>query len=657
MEDTNDTKIIEPCLYFYDSIITKVNKEFIDFTGFTINELLGKSLTELGAMIRINSQILIDNIDSMYSGYIFTKSLEAREVSITLVLNKDAIEKMYSIIERPKSRLSDKLIFVEQTFIDNISCAAIYSVPELILLKANQSYLGFMDAPFNIEENSIGMPICKIITGFAGSNAEIICNTVIESHKTHNVKGFKYDRGLRGITYWDSTQIPIFENGKLKYIYQTSCNVTERVLRSEKQLEEKNAELISIIENLNGGIIVADNKGNILRTNPESRKLLNQWNKVTNLRDELKNTILFDLSGNKIALKKFPALRALRGESVKNAKMLIKDTNKEYFVEISSNPVYNSNGEISMVVSCFHDITESINNERHIKEHQNQLLISEKEKREALQEAIKLKDDFLYLITHELKTPLAVMNLASQAIQHLCKDEVTIKVSKYIKTINQNTNRQLRLVNNLLDITRISSSQVKMNMANFNIVYVIEAIVNSVQLYGEKKNVNLKFITDLEVMNIYFDEEKIERILLNLLSNALKFTESDKSITVRLSIKKNKKENMISISVEDEGIGIPQDKQKFIFERFGQANSTLSRQAEGTGLGLYLVKLLVIVLGGTISLKSQVGKGSTFTVLLPIIESINTYDIDSCNEVNGNSMISNNNVIQTAKIEFSDIYF
>jgi hypothetical protein len=288
MEDTNDNKIIEPCLYSYDSIITKVNKEFIDFTGFTINELLGKSLTELGAMIRLNSQILNDNIDSMYSGYIFTKSLEAREVSITLVLNKDANEKMYTFIERPNSRLSDKLIFVEQTFIDNISCAAIYSVPELILLKANQSYFGFMDVPFNIEKNSIGRPICKIITGFTGSKAEIICNTVIESHKTHNVKGFKYDRGLRGITYWDSTQTPIFEKGKLKYIYQTSCNVTERVLISkdlkyknieikyqkekleqknieikrylEKQLEEKNAELISIIENLNGGIIVADNK-------------------------------------------------------------------------------------------------------------------------------------------------------------------------------------------------------------------------------------------------------------------------------------------------------------------------------------------------------------------------------------------------------------
>ena len=83
------------------------------------------------------------------------------------------IEKVYSFIEKPNSRLSDKLTFVEQTFIDNISCVAIYSVPELILLKANQRYLDLMDSPFNKEENSIGRPICKIVTGFVGSKAEI----------------------------------------------------------------------------------------------------------------------------------------------------------------------------------------------------------------------------------------------------------------------------------------------------------------------------------------------------------------------------------------------------------------------------------------------------------------------------------------------------
>ena len=138
MEDTNENRIIEPCLYSCDSIIIDVNNEFIKFTGFSKGELVGKSLLEIGIMIRINSQMLIDNINSTYSGYIFTKCIEAREVTISLHLFQGTNEKIYSFIEKPNSRLSDKFIFVEQTVIDNISSVAIYSVPELILLKSNQ---------------------------------------------------------------------------------------------------------------------------------------------------------------------------------------------------------------------------------------------------------------------------------------------------------------------------------------------------------------------------------------------------------------------------------------------------------------------------------------------------------------------------------------
>lgn len=101
-----------------------------------------------------------------------------------------------------------------------------------------------------------------------------------------------------------------------------------------------------------------------------------------------------------------------------------------------------------------------------------------------------------------------------------------------------------------------------MNKSCFSITHVIEAIVNSVQLYAKQKNVILKFNTNLSKKNIYSDEEKLERILLNLLSNALKFTPSGKSIIVTLSTKKYKNEEMISISVQDEGMGIPLDKQK-----------------------------------------------------------------------------------------------
>ena len=120
MKYNSNRKIIEPCLYSCDGIVTDVNKEFIEFTSFREDELLGKSLIEIGAMIRINSQILLDNIKVKYSGYIFTRSLSAREVSISLFYSKESNEKKYTFVEKLNSRLDDKLIFEKQTLFDNI---------------------------------------------------------------------------------------------------------------------------------------------------------------------------------------------------------------------------------------------------------------------------------------------------------------------------------------------------------------------------------------------------------------------------------------------------------------------------------------------------------------------------------------------------------
>jgi len=658
-----NNRVIKPCLYSCDNIITEANKEFIKFTGYALDELLGKSLIEIGVMIRINSQILLDNISGKYSGYVFTKSLSAREVNISLFYGKEANEKIYTFVEKLNSRLDDKLIFEKQILSDNIVGIAIYSVPDLIMVKANQKYLDFQDFPFNEQETCIGLTIREIITGYVGTESENITKTVIESRKSSYRKAIKFEKFKRGTTYWDSNRTPIFENGIMKYIMFTTSDATERVLKNQrierqnKMIVQQNQKLESIIENMPDAFLIYNKHGEITHFNPEARKLYPEIDSLTN-RDTIYNGFQYYNLDNKIILKEnIPTMRAFRGEKIRNERIVIKRTDKLKITEVNATPIFNKRNELVSVVVLHHDISEVVNNEFYIKKQQELLLITEKEKNEALKDAIKIKDDFLYLITHELKTPLAVISLALQAIEHLCSTEVTEKLSNYLKIINQNTNRQLRLVENLLDITRMNSNQVKINISNSNIKYVVESVVNSVRVYAKQKNVNLKFTTDLRIMNIYFDEEKLERILLNLLSNALKFTPNSKSITVSLSIKKHKNTNMISVSVQDEGLGIPNDKQEVIFERFGQADTSLSRQAEGTGLGLYLVKLLVDVLGGEICLKSQLGKGSTFTIFLPIVKPINIDEIASCNEVNSKLMRSDNNVIQTAKIEFSDIYF
>src|SRR5665647_2522483 len=128
MVNTFDNTLIELYLYSRYNIVTGVNKEFLDFSGYSLDELLGKSIIEIGVILKINSQIFLNTISDKYSGYIFTKFGCAREVNISVSQLTETNEKRYSFIEKPNSRLDDKLIFEEQLFIDDISGIAVYSV-------------------------------------------------------------------------------------------------------------------------------------------------------------------------------------------------------------------------------------------------------------------------------------------------------------------------------------------------------------------------------------------------------------------------------------------------------------------------------------------------------------------------------------------------
>ncbi|HEY5587172.1 MAG TPA: PAS domain-containing protein [Ruminiclostridium sp.] len=382
-----DNKIIEAYLYSRESIITEVNDEFIDLTGFTRGELLGKSLIEIGTMIRINTQIFLENINTNYSGYVFTKSLSVRDVNISLFHGKEANEKTYTFVEKPNSRLDDKLIFMEQTLSDNIVGVSVYSVPDLIMVKVNQKYLDFHDSPYNEEETSIGLSIREIVTGYVGTQSEVITNTVIETRKSSYLKEIKFERFERGITYWDSTRTPIFENGIMKYIMFTTSESTERVLKNESiegqnkiiekqkeqleqqkyELEQKNIQLNSILENLTEGVMVTDNKGKYIMMNPEAKRLIFQSDKVIDSGDTFKNSRYFDLKGNELSFEDLPGIRALRGEKFKDIRMSIKFPHKTLQVAVSGTPIYDSEGKFTLGVICHQDMTDYFKHEEAIR--------------------------------------------------------------------------------------------------------------------------------------------------------------------------------------------------------------------------------------------------------------------------------------------------
>jgi signal transduction histidine kinase len=265
----------------------------------------------------------------------------------------------------------------------------------------------------------------------------------------------------------------------------------------------------------------------------------------------------------------------------------------------------------------------------------------------------RLKNEFITNISHELRTPLNVILATVQLAESYMKrepEEYVEKSARNMNTIKQNSLRLLRLVNNLIDINKIEAGFMKLHMQQIDIVGLTQSISQSVAQYAGAKDVCLRFESDNDEKIIYCDYDTIERILLNLLSNAIKFTNPGGDVLVKITDKGDK----VLISVNDSGIGIAVEKQKIIFQRFRQADQSLARSHEGSGIGLSLVKSLVELLDGEISVTSEEGKGTQFTVELPVK---GTPDKESLVETSYKEKAIRTDVLKRVNIELSDISF
>jgi signal transduction histidine kinase len=272
---------------------------------------------------------------------------------------------------------------------------------------------------------------------------------------------------------------------------------------------------------------------------------------------------------------------------------------EEVYMTILYQPIVDNKGEVEELVGIIFDVT------------------SEVKANNSMQNTLKMQEEFFANISHELKTPINVIYSTVQLFNMYCSngslDEKKDSIIKYIDSIKQNTYRLSKLVNNIVDISKIESGFFELQISNNNIVELVEDIVMSVADYTDSKGINIIFDTDVEEKIIGCDPEKIERIVLNLISNAIKFSNKDDEIFIAL---KDQGE-FVEISVKDNGIGIEDTHLSMIFDRFKQVDKSLSRNAEGTGIGLSLVKSIVELHDGHIFVESAMGKGSKFTVVLP----------------------------------------
>lgn len=231
------------------------------------------------------------------------------------------------------------------------------------------------------------------------------------------------------------------------------------------------------------------------------------------------------------------------------------------------------------------------------------------------EENSRLKSEFLSTMSHELRTPMnAIEGFTSIILSRMGGVEFNDKTERYITRVNVNSKRLLQLINDFLDLSRVESGRLELAHQPFSPSQLAQRWQTEIGVLAEKKGLDFELTLDPRLPEtIYGDEEAVSKVALNLLSNAIKFTEAGK---VSLAVA-NGGENW-RIAVSDTGIGIPPHAREYVFEEFRQVDGTSKRKYGGTGLGLAIVQKYTRTMGGTVTLQSDVGKGSTFTITLPL---------------------------------------
>ena len=302
----------------------------------------------------------------------------------------------------------------------------------------------------------------------------------------------------------------------------------------------------------------------------------------------------------------------------------------------------NHDGKIIGTLTIIEDVTERVAREAELQaqiEARSRLLSSEKLARNEAERANRLKDEFLATISHELRNPLnAIMGWAHMLRLGKLNE---LNAERAIETIYRNAKSQAQLVADLLDVSRIISGKLRLDVRTVDLIGIVNAAIDSIRPAADAKSIRLQTILDPSAGPISGDADRLQQIVWNLLTNAVKFTPKGG----RVQVKVQRVESHVEIVVTDSGVGISKEFLPYVFDRFRQADGSTTRIHGGLGLGLSIVHQLVDLHGGSVSAHSEgEGMGATFTINLPFVgvvssqkeaEMVNTVYSDEINTLDG----------------------
>jgi PAS domain S-box-containing protein len=407
-------------------------------------------------------------------------------------------------------------------------------------------------------------------------------------------------------------------NDEVGILYQQFNNFLSQILKHLKErdvAEKESTFLAQVLRNINEFVSITDTDNNITFVNQS-------WLTTFGYTEE-------EVIGEKINLIVSPSNRpgiideilsttisgGWRGEVLNRRK-----DGSEFPVRLVTTIIYDKEDKPVFLVGISHDITYRKKTEEELKihrEHLEELVIqrtSELEiEKEHAQSADRLKSAFLATMSHELRTPLNSIIGFTGILMKEAPGPLNDEQKKQLGMVQNSARHLLSLINDILDISKIEAGQLKMNLQQFDLSEVIYKVVETNKPFADKKNLILTVSIDENINDITSDNLRVQQILLNLVNNAIKFTEIG-----TISINCFSFGGFVKIQITDTGMGIESEKIEQLFKPFMQIDTGLTRKHEGTGLGLSICKKLTEMLNGKIEVESKYGYGSTFTVTLPI---------------------------------------
>jgi PAS domain S-box-containing protein len=436
------------------------------------------------------------------------------------------------------------------------------------------------------------------------NNAEFLRTFVNSGYRLTEAESHEVDREGHS-KYFLNNLVGIIEDGKLLRGWGTQRDITER--KHAEELLRRSAKQLALITDT-APVFIA-------QCDTETR--FKFVNKAYAARFGLKPE---EIVGKKISeiigAEAYDALReyvgvVLSGKPIEFDKDIPYATIGFHFMHCSYAPEFDESGKVIGWVAAITDISERKRAE------QERELMFERERvlRAEAEEANRTKNEFLATLSHELRTPLTAMLGWTRMLRLKELDDATAE--RAIETVERNAKAQAQLVEDLLDVSRIITGNMRLDVRPLELLPIIEAAMDSVQPAANAKLIKLEASLDPRAGPVSGDAARLQQIVWNLISNAVKFTPKGGHVSLRLE----RADSHVEINVSDTGQGIGKDFLPFVFDRFRQADGSTTRMHGGLGLGLAIVRHLVELHGGTVEVESPgIGQGATFKVRLPIIE-------------------------------------